>query len=238
VEIVEETVERFEPYALVDTVQGRRAALADVHDPRAVPRGELWLLVGSERGTELSECLEEAVGGTRARERLDHGFVDERRQHRRHRLTRQRFVAAYLFDGFEVERTGERRQPAKQLLGIGIEQLIRPVDELLQGAMSLVGHPTRAGQQAEAVVEPFRDLLRRQRSRASGRQFDGKGNTVEAPTQLRHRCERRFISREVRVGGMSPFHEQRNGGGRDVVTDAGIFTGDGQRWDPVHRFER
>ena len=97
--------------------------------------------------------------------RLHHRLVDQRREHRGHGRPRDVAVAADPLGGVEVERAGEGRQAPEQLLGRRFEQLVRPVDERAQRAVPLVGDPAGAGEQAEAVAEPFGDLGR---GRASG----------------------------------------------------------------------
>ena len=61
--------------------------------------------------------------------------------------------------GGEVERAGEDRQGAEDLLGVGVEEVVRPAHGGLEGAVAVLGPPA-AGEEPEALAEPGAAVLR------------------------------------------------------------------------------
>ena len=75
--------------------------------------------------------------------------------------------------------------PEQPPLVIG-QQVPAPVDQRLEGLLSRQRRPSAAGEQAETVSEPQRDLLHRQERHPGGRQLDGQWDAVQAPADLDH----------------------------------------------------
>ena len=60
--------------------------------------------------------------------------------------------------GRQIELSGEHRQRREHALLVVVEQLVRPPDRVLQGAMARVGAPPDPLQETESFVEPAGDL--------------------------------------------------------------------------------
>ena len=93
---------------------------------------------------------------------------------------------------------GEHRQPPQQRpLRLG-EQVVAPVDQRPQRLLAGQRRAAAAGQQPEAVVQPRRDLLHRQRLHPRRRQLDRQRDAVQPLADLRH--GRRVLLRECELG--------------------------------------
>ena len=112
-----------------------------------------------------------------ARQAPDH--VDRRRRGHgervEHRLDRRQGRAAR-----------ERGQRPQAALVVGKEQLVAPRDRGLEGSAALRLAAGRVAQHAEAIVEPPRDLLDRQRLGARRGELDRERQAVERAAQLVH----------------------------------------------------
>jgi hypothetical protein len=98
----------------------------------------------------------------------------------------------------------------------------------------LVGDPAGAGEQAEAVVEPFGDLAGGQGAGPCRGQLDRQRHAVQAPAQLGHGGDRRPVGGPVRVGRGRPLQEQRHGRRGHDGLEIGVGLGDRQRRHLVH----
>src|SRR5205823_1920329 len=91
---------------------------------------------------------------------------------------------------------GEDGESLRQgLLGFGAE-VVAPVDEGAQGLLPGQRRAAAGGEEAEAVVQALRDLLRRERADPRRRQFDGERDAVEAVANARHARSVRGRQRE------------------------------------------
>ena len=99
-----------------------------------------------------------------------------------------RLAGAHRLRRLERRPAGEDREPAQDgPLRLG-QQVVAPVDGGAQRLVPGEGRPAAAGQEAEAVVQPGRDLLHRQGAHPGGGQLDGQRHAVEAAAQLGHRA--------------------------------------------------
>ena len=95
-----------------------------------------------------------------------------------------------------VHAAGNTDEPAEQLPFDIRQQLVTPVHGRLERPLPCDGRSRAAGEQAESVLQPRLDLLRRQDDDAGGRQLDGERNPIETPADtgdgvrvVRGRCE-------------------------------------------------
>ncbi len=109
--------------------------------------------------------------------------------------------------GGEVAAAREDRQPPQHLAFVLVEQLPGPVDDGPQRLLAGQDGAAAGGEQAEAVVEPVGDLPRGEHAQAGGGEFDGEGQTVEAPADLGAPL-RVVLDLEPRPRGGSPVGEQ------------------------------
>ena len=141
-----------------------------------------------------------------------HRLVDEDAEQPGHLDLVDAVTGADPFGPLEVERAGEHREPGEEaLLGRG-EQLVGPLHEIAEGAVAGVGGPPRAGQDAEALGQPFGELLRAHRPHRRRRQLEGEGHAVESDADLGDRLAGVVVEHEVRLGGLGPLGEQADGG--------------------------
>ena len=81
---------------------------------------------------------------------------------------------------------GEDRQTCEQALLRRVEEVVRPLDRRAERPLARVG-VAAAGEQVEALGEPFEDLRRGEDLRTRGGQLDREGHLVEGPTELADR---------------------------------------------------
>jgi hypothetical protein len=84
-----------------------------------------------------------------------------------------------------VELAGEHGQTTQEVLQLRVEMLVRPLQRVVQDAVSLIdslGDP----EEAEALVEMPLDLLRRHRPHARRGQFDRQRDSVQPRADPRH----------------------------------------------------
>jgi hypothetical protein len=68
----------------------------------------------------------------------------------------------HRLDGVEVRAPGEDRQPPKQRLLLGRQEIVAPGDGVAQRALSPRGVPRATREQRQALLEPRQHRLRRQ----------------------------------------------------------------------------
>ena len=142
-------------------------------------------------------------------EQVDHGERGHRARRRLPGVRAFRGVRAHRLGRLQRPAPGEDRQPAQQgPLGRG-EQLVAPVQGRRQRPVPGQGGPAAARQQPEAVVQPGRDLLHRQRPHPGRRQLDRQGDAVQPAADLGHRG--RVRARRGRSRARPPGPARRTG---------------------------
>ena len=107
---------------------------------------------------------------------------------------------------------GEHAQPGEQRLLAGGQQAEAPVQGVAQGLLPLGQVPGPAGQQAEPLVKPRRQGLRRQQPDPGRGQLDGQRQPVQPAADLRDRRRVAAGQLEARVRGVRPLGEQAHRG--------------------------
>lgn len=69
-------------------------------------------------------------------------------------------------------------------------------------------HPVPAREQTQSTVKPLGDLLRAQRFRLGGRQFEGQGKPAKTPADGGHGIRVARIHSEAGPTGTGALHEQ------------------------------
>jgi hypothetical protein len=90
---------------------------------------------------------------------------------------------------------------------------------------------TTAGQQAEALVEPSRELIDTQRGHPRRRQFQRQGNSIQPCTDLHNGGRVAFTEHEVRLNSQRPLGEQPDCG-------VALELGDWRPLLPIRRRQR
>ena len=151
----------------------------------------------------VAHGLEQAEAGLVAL-RLGHDevLVGQRGQQVQHLAAVDAVAAAHMLGGLECPAAGEHRgTPQHRLLGIA-QQLVAPVDQRAQRAVTRQCRARPAGQHAEAVVEPLAQLLQRHHAHPRRRQLDGQRDAVQAAADRRQR--RSVLVRHVEVRPLQP----------------------------------
>lgn len=141
----------------------------------AAPAGLVEALTGV-----LGDGLQEPVAHRAVRRRGGHhqGLVDEGAE----RI--QGCGSAHGLGGGEVAAAREDGQPPQHVAFVLVEQFPRPVDDRPQGLLAGADGAAAGGEQAEAVVQPVRDLAWGEHAEPGGGEFDGEREAVEAQTDL------------------------------------------------------
>ncbi len=85
----------------------------------------------------------------------------------------------YVLDPGERCAIGEAAESPETTLIVGEEQFVAPRDRCLERSLSIGTAARRVTQQGEPVVESSTDLVDRHRARASRRELDRQGKSVE-----------------------------------------------------------
>ena len=124
--------------------------------------------------------------------------------------------------GLQREAPREDGEAAQQRLLVVGEELVAPVDGRLQGAVAGERGAAPVGEQAEAIVEPRRDLRDREHPRARRRELDGERDAVEPLADLGHHGRVVALARALL--------EESDRLGRDQRRHAeGVLAGEAQR---------
>ena len=131
--------------------------------------------------------------------RADERLVDQSRQRGRRSGAGAMAPPAHTSSAASsVKPPAKTRQAAEEHALLAGEQVVAPLD---RGAQRLLARARRAaagGEDVEAVAQPRRDLLQRQRGHARRGQLDGQRHAVQAPADL---LDRRLRPRSV---GLKP----------------------------------
>jgi hypothetical protein len=103
---------------------------------------------------------------------VHHRLVDEVREERRDSRGTEIVSRAHSLGGVEPEGAGEHRESPEESLLVGIEQVVRPRDEILQGPVTGDHRGLGTGEDLEPPVEPLREGDRAHRPDASRRELD------------------------------------------------------------------
>src|SRR5206468_13071544 len=123
-----------------------------------------------------------ALGGLSDEERL----VDQAREQVEHVFLRDTVAGADPLGGGEGAAAGEDGEaPEYRALFIG-EEVVAPVDRCAERLVAGHRNTTAAGEQAEAVIEPRRDLLDGQGANARGGELEREWDAIEALADLHH----------------------------------------------------
>ncbi|MFN8028047.1 MAG: hypothetical protein U0W40_17285 [Acidimicrobiia bacterium] len=110
----------------------------------------------------------------------------------------------------EVEPAGEHRGGVEQRPLVVVEELVRPLDRVVQRVLTL-GGAGRATQQTKPVGEPVAHVFGAHRGHAGGGELDAEGQPVERGADVGDRGRgRRVADPEVGTGGLGPLGEQRD----------------------------
>ena len=91
---------------------------------------------------------------------------------------------AHGFDPLEGEASGEDGEASEEgALGRG-EQVVGPFDERLEGLVAAQRAAPASGQEAEAIVQPGRDLVDAEHAHPRGGELDGQGDAVQTVADL------------------------------------------------------
>lgn len=169
-------------------------------------------------GGILADSLQQSVAHATVRTFLsnDQGLVDEPTEQVQHvlvfdALAQARPYRRYRADrlrGFQAPPASEHREPVQQATLLLAQQVIAPVQCGTQRLLARQRCPTAAGQQAEALVEPSRELIDTQRGHPRSRQLQRKGNSIQPRTHLGNGGRVVFARRELRLNGQRPLGEQ------------------------------
>ena len=108
-------------------------------------------------------------------------------------------------------RIREHRQQLEQALLAGLEELVAPVHRRPQRLLALGEVAGTAAQQAEPVVEPVAQHLRREQREAGGRELDRQRQAIEPAADLRDGGGVVVRQLEVRVDDAGAVDEQLHG---------------------------
>ena len=92
---------------------------------------------------------------------------------------------------------GEDRTPPEDRLLVGRQEVVAPGDRTTQRPLALRQIAGAAGQDVQALLEPFEDRRRREHPDPGGGELDGEGQALESVARwlgrprARHRCRRR-----------------------------------------------
>ncbi len=151
---------------------------------------------------------------------------------------RRRQVGAGQHSRRVLQREGGRedRQPAQHhALDVG-QQIVAPVQQGLQGAMTRQHGATSAREQRKHLVEPRRESLQAEAVDAAGGQLDRQRHAIQLAAQMAHDGKVRFGQCEAVGVGAGAFDEQLDGGVRPALLDVGrVLRHRGlKRSEPVH----
>jgi hypothetical protein len=137
-------------------------------------RQRVVLLVGELLSRELANRLEhpEASRVPATQQALVH-----------ERLHQVDVGVADPLSGFQRPAAAEDGELREQLLLIGFEQLVRPLDRRPQRLLAHLGVPA-AAQEVEAVAQSFEELSGREQGHACGRELECERQVVELRAQL------------------------------------------------------
>ena len=139
---------------------------------------------------------------------LEQRLVREPAQQVEHLARRDAAERGDLFGRGQGESADEDREPAEHRPFLAVEQLIRPVEGGAQRLVAGRRRPGAAGQHAEHVVEPPRELPDRQHPHPGGGQLDRQRQPVEARAHLSDRLPARVGDGEGRRDKARPVLEQ------------------------------
>ena len=139
---------------------------------------------------------------------------------------------AHRLGGVQIKRAGEHRQAGERLSANRVEQLVGPLDDPPEAAVTRIDTGPLAGEQGEALVEPGRQRLDADRADPRRRQLDRQRQPVEPAADLGHRPDGTIVQLEPgsRFGGT--VDEQLNSGSwaSSPVSAAGARSG-GEQMD-------
>src|SRR5262249_59801680 len=93
-------------------------------------------------------------------------------------------AAAHGARRLEVGEAGEERQPSKQDLLRGGEQLVAPVERHPNGVMTRILGGRAGAEDPQAAIEALDDLVWGEHGDAGGGELDRQGKAVELPAYL------------------------------------------------------
>ena len=141
------------------------------------------------------------------------------------RGTVQILTGTHLFDGVEPEAASEDAQSREQLLLIRSEKVVRPLHQILHGAVTGNHRRLRAGQEIETLVETFSECGGTHGPDARRREFDRKGKAVEVADDLDDVTHIVRSEREPGTGRDGAFDEETRGRSLRCDRRTGAFIG-------------
>src|SRR5262249_35478841 len=114
---------------------------------------------------------------------FDEGFIRQARQRLQHVFPQT--LATHRLRGLEREAARKHSEAAQQRALTGGQQMMAAFDERQERLVARQGGATAPRKQAEAIIEPRRDLLWWKDLHARRRQLNRQRNAIQAPADLR-----------------------------------------------------
>jgi hypothetical protein len=145
--------------------------------------------------------------------------------------------ATESFRGLQAERPANHRKAAEQEpLGLA-QRLVAPLQQRPNRLVARMRSARTAGEQAQPVGKPTRELPQGEVAQPRGGQLQGEREPVEIPADLRHDRKGGRVQREIGPGGARSIGEQqRRARGLPPVQVLVIPIGHGQRRDAPDPF--
>jgi len=131
----------------------------------------------------------------------DERLVDQAREEVDDLAARDGSARTHVLRRLEREAAGEDRQAPEEHALLAGEQVVAPLDGGAQRLLARARRAAAGGEDVEAVAQPRRDLVQRQRCHARRGKLDGQRHAVQAPADLLDRLLVLLARAEVRVGG-------------------------------------
>ena len=110
----------------------------------------------------------------------------------------------------EVKPAGEHRQALEQFLLGRVKQIIRPVDQGLEGLLARQCGAVSAGEESESLIQPFLNLVDGHGAKTRGGELDRQRDPVKATAQPCHGVAVVRVEREVRTLLTGTINEKAN----------------------------
>ena len=123
-------------------------------------------------------------------------------------VERVEVAAADGLDRLEPRAAREHGEAGEEVLLLGLEQLVAPVDRGPQRLLACRSVGGAADEEGEPLVEALEDGLRRQQPDAGGCQLDRERQAVESGADRGDDLRRLGVDREARLDGAGPGLEQ------------------------------
>ena len=162
-------------------------------------------------GRELADRLQHRVARRRppgTAHLPQHAQADQLLQAVEHRQARVHRGAAARFADIQAGASGEHRAGREQPPGPRRQQVMAPGDRSPQRLLPVRKVTAAAGQQAQRMLKPGRDRLRRQQPDPRRRQLDGQRQAVQPADNLRDRRRVLIVDGESRYHGGRALGEQ------------------------------